>query len=240
MKRAIRRILNRFGYDVTRLNPTEIGGSPLCDMKRFLHNDQPLIFDIGANVGQSVRKFREELPNCTIHSFEPSPTTFELLRQNVSAFENLHLRNCALGSSSGQMSFLENTKPNMSSFLPLSTYGWGEIEKETLVEVETIDQYCSERDIQRMDILKSDTQGFDLEVLKGAEETIQENKVGLVYLEIIFSDMYEYLPSLAEIYEFLVQRDFLLVSFYDFYYQDQLASWTDALFVHKSYAKLDL
>ena len=47
--------------------------------------------------------------------------------------------------------------------------------------------------------------------------------------------MYKDLPSFAQVYDFLIRRDFLLVSFYQFFYQKQLASWTDALFVHKYY-----
>jgi hypothetical protein len=74
-----------------------------------------------------------------------------------------------------------------------------------------------------------------LEVFKGAERTIRENRIGLIYFEIIFCDMYKNLPSFSEVYDFLTGRDFLLVSFYQFHYQEQLASWTDALFVHKSY-----
>ena len=135
------------------------------------------------------------------------------------------------------MTFFENTCPDMSSFLPLGKYGWGTIKQETLVEVETIDQFCQEKNIGRIDILKLDTQGFELEVLKGAEYAIGTKKIGLVYLEINFSEMYKNLPSFAEVYDFLESRDFLLVSFYKFHYQNEFVLWTDVLFVHKSYIK---
>ena len=240
MKRVIKQIVNKFGYDIVRMNQMDqIGKNPLNDMEKFLHNDHPMIFDVGANVGQSIQKFRDIFPRCTIHSFEPSPTTFETLKQQVPKLKSIHLWNCALGSSPGSMNFLENSSSVMSSFLPLSEYGWGKITKETLVEVKTIDQFCHDENIERIDILKSDTQGFDLEVFKGAENTIRANKIGLIYFEIIFSDMYKNLPSFSEIYDFLTDRGFLLVTFYRFYYQKKLASWTDALFVHNSYIQVD-
>ncbi len=235
MKRQVRRIINKCGFDIVRLNPNQIGKDPLMDMGRFLHIDHPVVFDVGANVGQSIRTFRDRFPTSTIYSFEPSPTTFQTLKQQTSGLENVHLWNCALGSSSGQNVLLENSESDMSSFLPLSEFGWGTVTNETLVEVTTIDQFCRNQDIEQIDILKSDTQGFDLEVFKGAERTIVANKIGLIYFEMIFSDQYKNLPSIAEIYDFLTGRDFLLVSFYQFNYQQQLASWTDALFVHKSY-----
>jgi len=138
------------------------------------------------------------------------------------------------------MTFFENSLSTMSSFLPLSEFGWGTLTKKTLVNVRTIDDFCKDEKIEKIDILKSDTQGFDLEVFKGAEKTIRANKIGLIYFEIIFSDMYKKLPSFAQLYDFLTSRDFLLVSFYEFHYQRQLASWTDALFVHKSYREASI
>ncbi len=235
LKHKIRHFIRNFGYDIVRFNPSQMGKEPFNDMKKFLRNDTPVVFDVGANVGQSIRRFRSQFPRCIIHSFEPSPTTFETLSQQAATLKDVHLWNCALGSISGQMTFLENSHSDMSSFLPLGEFGWGEITKKTLVKVKTIDQFCHDESVEKIDILKSDTQGFDLEVFKGAEHTICANKIGLIYFEIIFSDQYKGLPPFVQTYDFLTSRDFLLVSFYQFYHQKRLASWTDALFVHKSY-----
>lgn len=236
MKHIIRNLIRKFPSNIVKLPfPSSLGKDPLDDMAKYLHNDRPVIFDVGANVGQSIHRFRSQFPRCIINSFEPSPTTFKILSQQASELEDVRLWNCALGSVSEQMIFLENSHSYMSSFLPLSEFGWGKITKETSVEVRTIDQFCHDEQIERIDILKSDTQGFELEVFKGAEGTIRANKIGLIYFEIIFSDMYKNLPSFAKVYEYLTLHDFLLVSFYEFHYQMQLASWTDALFVHKSY-----
>jgi FkbM family methyltransferase len=235
LKQKIRNIINHFGYDIVRFEHIE--HKLLADLRYFLHHNQPLIFDVGANVGQTVRKFHAIFPHCTIHAFEPSPTTFATLQQNVSQLNNIYLHNCALGATSGQRMFLENDHSDMSSFLPLSRLGWGEIIQETVVNVSTVDEICDKYDIRRIDLLKSDTQGFDFEVFKGAEQSIQSNKIGMIYFEVIFSEMYKDLPSFGQIYNYLIKRNFFLVSFYKFYYQEQLASWTDALFVHKSYLK---
>ena len=235
MKRIVRHIIRKFGFDIVRFSPDQFGKFPLDDMAKFIHNQRPVIFDVGANEGQSIHRFRSQFPRCIVHSFEPSATTFQILRQQAARLKDVHLWNYALGSVPGQMTLLENSNSLMSSFLPLSEFGWGKVTKETLVEVRTIDQFCRDEKIEQIDILKSDTQGFDFEVLKGAECTIRARKIGLIYFEIIFSDMYKDLPSFAEVYDFLIRRDFLLVSFYQFFYQKQLASWADALFVHKSY-----
>lgn len=232
MKNQIRKLINRMGYNIVPITPT--GKNPISDMKMFLPNDEPLIFDIGANIGQTVNRFRSAFPKAKIYSFEPSPTTFETLKGNVLKHTNVYLHNCAMGSSLKQMTFFENTFSEMSSFLKLSEFGWGTVAKETLVDVNTVDHFCSDNGIDRIDILKSDTQGFDFEVFKGAEGSMRLNKIGLIYFEVTFSDMYKDLPSFGEIYNFLVGHNFRLVSFYKFFYQEQLVSWTDAVFVHKS------
>ncbi|MFN2542396.1 MAG: FkbM family methyltransferase, partial [Chthoniobacterales bacterium] len=85
------------------------------------------------------------------------------------------------------------------------------------------------------DILKSDTQGYELEVFKGAEEVIRENRIGLIYFEFIFAEMYRDLPPFDQVYRYLVERDFLLVGIYNFHRQNDLASWADILFVNREY-----
>lgn len=232
-KRSARRLLRRFGYDITRVHES-IGWDAFEDMRSLVRHDAPLVFDVGANVGQSVRRFRLFFPNAEIHSFEPSPTTFQALKKNASGTSGVHVWNCALASQSGELKLLENTLSEWTSFLPLSNFGWGEVAKETPVVVRTIDEFCREQNVTSIDILKSDTQGYELEVFKGAERLFQAGGVGFVFCEMVFSDMYKQMPSFTQVYDFLIQRDFLLVSFYDIAHEKAVASWTDGLFVHKS------
>lgn len=249
IKRLVRHGLNHIGYDMVRLRPkqnphvnfTNIGKDPFVDMKRFLPGrSRPIFFDVGANKGQSIRNFRNQFPECTVHSFEPSPATYEQLKNSVQTGDGVSIWNYGLGSVSGKMKLLENSSSDMTSFLPLGEAGWGKIVNETWVTVKTVDQFCRDNKIQRIDVLKSDTQGFDLEVLKGADKMISEERIGLLYFEITFAKLYENMPLLSDIFEFLESRDFHLVSFYRFFYRTQLASWTDALFVHKSNLHTDV
>jgi FkbM family methyltransferase len=240
VKGLINRITRRLGYEIVYYQPHRIGrpvgigADPLEDMARFLREPQPLIFDVGANIGQSIEQFRLWFPDCVIHSFEPSPKTFRTLRRNTFRLKNVQLWNCALGATPGQETLLENSYSTMSSFLPLGTLGWGEPRKETPVEVRTVDELCLEQGIERIDVLKSDTQGFELEVFKGAEATMRANRIGLVFYEVIFSELYRGLPPYHELFRFLTERGFQLASIYDLHYRRHLAGWGDALFVHHS------
>ena len=82
-RQLIKQALHRLGYDVQRIasDPDEaMGRDPFADMKRLLGaKPSPVIFDVGANVGQSVGMFKQVFPSGMIHSFEPSPSTFREL-----------------------------------------------------------------------------------------------------------------------------------------------------------------
>jgi FkbM family methyltransferase len=231
IKKAIRSTIARLGYDIVR-RPAHA----FSDMKCFVPPDgRALILDVGANVGQSARKFKQVFPLSIVHCFEPSRDTFGQLKQNIAGEKGVFAWECALGSTVGKKSFIENTDSDMSSFLQLSKTGWGEVKKHETVDVTTVDRFLSDHAIASVDILKSDTQGYDFEVFKGAEQAMRENRIGLIYFEFIFSEMYRDLPQFDEVYRFLVDRGFLLVSIYDFHRRNNLADWADMLFVNREY-----
>ena len=230
IRRVIRHSLRSFGYDISRLDERR---DPFDDMKRLV-SPSPLIFDIGANLGHTLTNFRETFKNPSIHAFEPGRVAFATLKKNYGTYRDVTLNNMALGSSKETRSFLENKNNDMSSFLEIGSEGWGSITERNPVEINTVDDYCKTRQINKIDILKSDTQGFELEVLKGAEHTIARGGIQLVYLEIIFAELYKGLPPADEIMRFLREHQFSLVSFYRFHHINNHVGWTDGLFRYSS------
>jgi FkbM family methyltransferase len=233
LKDSLRKLGDDFRTRILRRPPPEVGQSAIADMKRYLPGGvNPLILDVGANTGQSVKRYRRAFPSSIIHSFEPSQRIFDQLKANIAGQPRVFAWNCGLGAAVGKQTFLENTHSDMSSFLELSKTGWGKIVKESAVDVTTVDQFLADHQIERVDILKSDTQGYDFEVIKGAEQAIRRNAVGLLYFEFIFSQMYKNLPRFDEVFRHLTDRGFRLVSIYEMRHQENLASWADALFVN--------
>jgi FkbM family methyltransferase len=236
LKESLRRMGGEFSTQVLRRPPPPIGESAVADMKRFVPREgKPLILDVGANTGQSVKRYRRAFPNAVIHSFEPSRRIFGRLQEFITEWGEVTAWNVALGAAVGKQTFLENTHSDMSSFLELSNNGWGKIEERPTVDVWTVDKFLADQKIPFVDVLKSDTQGYELEVFKGAEETFRRNGVGLLYFEFIFSDMYKGLPRFDEMFRHLVDRGFQMVSIYELRHQNNLASWGDALFVNREY-----
>lgn len=234
-RNILKKALHSLGFEIFRYNNHRfsLGIDAFKDIGKLASNDgRIIVFDVGANEGQSVKHFKGLFPSCEIHSFEPSPTTYRRLTQNANNYSDVYVNNLALGSSRETKQFLENSYSNMSSFLRPGEICWGEIVKETLVEVSTLDNYCVEKNVPYVTVLKTDTQGYDFEVLKGASALFEGSRIQLILMEIIFSDMYKGLPSFDEIFKFLFDRGFRLVSFYTFRHQNNLASWSDALFLN--------
>ena len=226
-------LLKRFGWQLMRIARRDA----MYDMKRFVPTKGNLIiFDVGANVGQTAREMKQTFKNSTVHSFEPSAGTFARLKDGVASLSKVSAWNLALGSTPGRQPFFENEHSVMSSLLPLGERGWGAVEKESMVTVTTIDLFCAEHGIESIDILKSDAQGYDLEVFKGARGMLQNGKIGLIYFEVNFSELYRGLPSFDEILRFLNENGFVLEALYRLNSIDRnRVVWTDALFVHERF-----
>jgi hypothetical protein len=73
-KTAIKYVLSSLGYELRRTNNRR--RDPFEDMGRFVTLPNPILFDVGANLGQTIDNFRRHFKRSTIHSFEPSPSTF--------------------------------------------------------------------------------------------------------------------------------------------------------------------
>lgn len=246
LKKVFKLLLRFFGYEIARVKVTEEGGvfvkgtefgwDPFQDMALLMDAQSGLtIFDVGANLGQSASKFRNLFSIISLHCFEPSPETFHRLSINLLGFPNTNLWNLGVGSRAGSLELIVNSSSDMSSFLPQGETAWGQVVGKKEVQVITLDNFTENNGIEFIHILKSDTQGYDFEVLRGADRLLRNQKIGLVYFEFIFSKMYANLPPFEQVFGYLAERGYLLVSFYDICYQNSTASWMDALFVSSKF-----
>ena len=230
----IKRILRKLGYDIVPIGPKHKSIiDPFYDIYYTLSRKgilNPIIFDIGSNVGDTISAFRTFYPKSTIHCFEPQFKCFEQLNSRFKGDRNLKINKIALGSSKELVKFGENVMDVNSSFFELDTEGQGHVINRIEIEVDTIENYCSENDIERINMLKIDTQGYDLEVLKGASLLIKGKKIDCILVELIFSKLYKQQPRFTEICDFMIVNGYKLVRFYDFHFLNEYAYFTDALF----------
>lgn len=234
--RAARAFVRRKGWDLVRYRHRPGGMDAWQDIANILkdkHTD-PVVFDVGANIGQSTLLIRQLLPSAIIHSFEPSPSTFKELQQRVGDDNRANLWNVGVGSTNGALQLLENSQSDMSSFLVQGSMGWGRVTRQTQVPVVTVDRFCRSNGIGYVHLLKSDTQGYDLEVLRGAQTMLASSRVGLIYVEFMFCELYKNQPSLAVLLNFLKDYGFELVGIYHQRYLQGRLGTADLLFIHST------
>jgi hypothetical protein len=106
---------------------------------------------------------------------------------------------------------------------------------EVRIDVDTLDGYCSRAGITHIDVLKTDAQGFDYEVLKGASEMLGQHRVHLIFIELAFLESYVGAARFEETYRFLKECGFHLMAFYkQLHHGSHLAPLAeiDGLFIH--------
>jgi FkbM family methyltransferase len=143
-----------------------------------------VVFDIGANVGQSALQFLANLPDAHIYCFEPVSDTFRTLQTNLNGRNRVECFQLAFGSSSNTGEMILQGNSEMHFLLGQSSESPEEagVQTET-VEVVSLDDFCSSRNVDHISYLKIDTEGGDLDVLNGAQRMLIEQRVAFVQVE---------------------------------------------------------
>jgi len=141
---------------------------------------KPLIFDVGANTGQSIAKYRSLFPKCTIHAFEPNPRSFRKLHEKYKNNCDIKLNCVGLSNYSGKFIFYDTKVSKAASLLKPTKrlmnlskkhkYDYKKIE----IECDTLDSYSKISKIKHIDILKIDVQGAEALILRGANELLSK------------------------------------------------------------------
>lgn len=218
----IRRIFLLIGVQIRKV-PKNIDKT-FDEIHQILNNaENPIIFDVGANEGQSIKRFRNIFPNSIIHSFEPLPREFKMLQENYTS-DNTFLSNVALGAIEEKRKFYVNYRSHSSSFTKLNLDSAGNkkeseqygrspenfIDEEIQVDISTLDGYVRKNNITKIDILKIDTQGFEDEVLKGAENALKSKIISTIELELLVGDNYEKRVTFLDVEKYLIPYGYRL------------------------------
>lgn len=234
MKIFFKKIVNNFGYRISKINKNQLQNeNPLVAIKTAIRDQNEIVlFDVGANLGQTIKKMRFEFPVSKIYAFEPSRSCYNALKMNLD-FKNVFVFNNAVGSENTTIKFNEYSWSALSSILKRA-FGSAQIIDTYDVDLISIDSFCKINNISKIDFLKTDTEGYELEVLKGASEMMDKNKIQFVYTEVFFKENFIGQASFGDIYNFLLSKNFELVKIYDFEITtDGLANRSDALFINK-------
>ncbi len=193
-----------------RLTHTSHHGHSVCSDIKRTGCQISLVFDVGANVGQSAIKFKEAFPDTRLYCFEPVKRTFDVLKKNTAVFSDIFCHNFALSSSYGEATIYVTSQSTTSSLIKPTDFLRSEV-----VDIQTINRFVLENHIERIDLLKIDTEGFDLNVLKGAENMLSTGQISFVLIEVGFQPGDTSHVLLEDISSYLFAKGFALFGIYE-------------------------
>ena len=185
-----------------------------------------IFFDIGAHKGESIVSFLKNFQIKKIYSFEASPENFKVLLKNKVKFDNkfkntsIILENLAIGSSNEEVVFKQSYESMSSTFTKInqdSKYYKKKINlfrlnrnenffKDIMVQLFTLDQYLNKNNISKVDFLKTDTEGYEYDVLLGLKDNIK--KVSIIMFEHHYDDMLNKNYTFRDINKLLKKNNF--------------------------------
>lgn len=213
MKRFVKNIIRRFGFDLHRLRPiTDPNFQILQGLQKF---GIDLIFDIGANTGQFAQGLRSVGYRGGLVSFEPLSDAHAQLCRNAQSDKKwqVHDRG-AIGDFDGEIEINIAGNSVSSSVLPMldahssAAAGSAYIASET-TPIRTLDSVAPRYISAKTNVfVKIDTQGFEWQVLDGGFKTVKDAR-GLL-LELSLVPLYEGQRLWREIIDRLESEGFTL------------------------------
>lgn len=137
--------------------------------------------DVGANTGQTTRKVRQHSPGTRIFAFEPVRETFEELETAFGADPNVTAYNTALSSSTGSATMEIVDKSVMNRIVTSDDISEAMITQS--VKTAQGDDFFENLGIQRISLLKIDTEGHDQQVLLGFNRMLHEESIDILQVE---------------------------------------------------------
>jgi len=190
------------------------------------------VYDIGACFGTWSLLAKACLPEASIHAFEPLNVHFDEFFRITEGVPDITLHKVALGPKSGTFDMYVNNRTDSSSFLETHELGRKEWNMRTVckqsVNTVVLDEYVITNRLPLPDLIKLDVEGYELEVMRGADNCL--NYAKWILCEISFEEHYKGQPSFHEVVAFLAKYGFHLYALSIETLLGQKLKQTDALF----------
>jgi FkbM family methyltransferase len=230
LKRFVRRIVSVTGYEITRADKILKADTAAVYTSNY-RRPIKTIFDVGANIGQSVITYHRLFPDAEIVSFEPVAANYEKLMEVVTKTPRARAFPYALGARPGPATIYV---PLVTLSSTLLAAGAGHPPQPIIVE--TLDRMRDQLDIEFIDLIKIDIEGFELEAIRGAERTLNAARVGIVFAEAGLRDNNAFHTHFGRLYGALKSFGFQSFGLYDIKYWVG-SPFGNALFIHESQIK---
>ncbi|MBN4066827.1 FkbM family methyltransferase [Simkania negevensis] len=215
--------------------------------RQIIGNRRFLVCDIGANQGVITERILKLSPHVQVLAFEPQRSCLDRLKQLEAKHPNMQLICSGIGSEEGSLTFYEQTNHGLSSFRKINkSYSYGEKgaggEKESYeAPIITLDDALKEVEYEHL-LVKIDTQGYEKEVLVGAQQLLKEQKITAIILELSTCEKYEGQATYLELLNRLESFNFIPFDLEQGHreFPSEMLTEFDAAFVHKNFANKHL
>lgn len=180
-KERIKILINRFllGPFKLKLYSTRAFGREITlDIQRVIARPK-IMFDVGANIGQTIDLWSREFKDAEIHSFEPVERLYKELQQSYST--KAVCNHLGVGDANEEIT-IHYGKHDVSHSFVYDDVGKGG-EKTQVVK---LDSYCQDKGIKHIDVLKLDVEGFENNVIDGASQLLKNDCVDILQVELGF------------------------------------------------------
>lgn len=171
------------------------------------------VFDVGANRGDWTEAALELLLRARVHAFEIAPPTFAKLRERYEHDTRVVLNGVGLAATAGTttIDYYADQEDGTSMILGMALARYEP--KPLIATIRTGDDYCLEHAIERIHILKTDTEGADHLVLQGFSSMLESQRIDVIQFEYANANAYSG-SLLRDHYEFLEQRGYRMGKLY--------------------------
>ena len=218
--RLKKRIANALGYDLLRSSRTHALIERHLEKLFRLHRIDGVL-DVGANTGQYGEKLLRSGFSGQLHSFEPVEAPFKELAKKAAGVSNWHVYPFALGDEKVEKKIQVLGQTNLCSFHLPSDYSRSldsdafTVAEEQSVEVRRLDEELASivRDGYDGSIyLKMDTQGFDLNVFRGASGCLE--RIAALQTELSIQPLYEEMPPFDHVMHEIMEAGYKVTGMY--------------------------
>jgi FkbM family methyltransferase len=221
MKRAIKSLLNAFGYEAHKLS-----WFPTARRRKMMERlGINLVLDVGANNGGYASELRKSGYRGRIWSYEPLSAAFADLSKSAARDDLWKTVNCACGAKAGSAKINVAKNSCSSSLLPMLEAHSASAPESTYISGETI-SVCTLDDSVMASLspedrvwLKIDTQGYEAEVLKGASRLMP--RVRALECELSLVPLYDGQPLIDEMITMIYQMGFRMVGVAPVFFQPE-------------------
>ena len=177
-----------------------------------LIDDGDIVIDVGANIGEySLIAAQKVKQNGKVISIEPLKETAQTLTKNfqLNNFTNYEVITKVIGNENKKVNLYKQMAGGTMGFVDSTLIG-RKFEKVDEVEMTTIDEILSTRNIENVKIMKIDIEGYEFELLKGAKNSLQNKKIENMMIEVHINYLKEKGISEKQFYDYLTKQGYVV------------------------------